>query len=240
MDMSSRKKYQMMDRKAEMEAARLFGKHVTREKAYLLAAVTTAACAMPMVLGLRLWQAIPELVETGLILASGQDDSLPRYMVVFGLPGLMCVLNLICHGQLLYNQDRMTVPKAPVRLVGRWGFPVLSVIFCSCMTLQSAGQPIGLPFLAGCILGLALLILGGHMWDCPQSSKLALRFSFTRNDRDWRAVHRFAGWVWLAAGLGVILAAMTMTGGLVTAAVVLAAGCAPFVYGTVRSGAHRR
>ena len=157
---SKTKKRQAMDRQAEMEAARLFGKHVTRDKAILLAVVTTVACALPAVLGLRLWEQMPPIVPTGLILSDGRDDSLPRYMVVFGLPGLMVVLNLICHGQLWYNQQRMTLPKAPVRLLGRWGFPFLSVIFCSGMILRSSDGQFDLRFITPCVLGLALLMLG--------------------------------------------------------------------------------
>ena len=232
--MSSKKKKELaLEREAQQEAARLFGKHVSRDKAYLLMAVTTIACALPMALGLRLWDALPEIVPTGLILATtGEDDSLPRYMVVFGLPGLMVVLNLICHGQLWYNQQRMTLPKTPVRLLGRWGFPFLSVIFCSGMILRSADQPFGLRFITPCLLGLGLLYLGGHMWDCPKSSKLALRLPAAQRGNGWQKIHRFAGWTWLIAGLAVL--ALTMTDavpGLYVAALAVLAGAAPFIYG---------
>ena len=142
--MSAQKKKKALDpasRQAEMEGARLFGKHVSRTKGRLLLAVTLVCCALPVGLGLRLWEEIPEIVETGLIGMDGRDDSLPRAAVVFALPGLMCVLDLLAHYQLMANQKRMTVPKAHVRLVGRWGFPIISVLFCGGMILQSAGRP---------------------------------------------------------------------------------------------------
>ena len=123
MSSKKNKKNPGMTREMEMESARMFGKHVTKEKALLLFVVTMLACAMPMQLGIRLWDRIPEIVETGLIGMDGKDDSLPRAAVVFLVPGLMCLLNLICHGQLWFNQKRMTLPNTPVRLVGRWGFP---------------------------------------------------------------------------------------------------------------------
>lgn len=235
--MSSKKnKQQAADRQVQEEAARLFGKHVSRNKAYLLMVVTVVACALPMLLGLRYWDALPEIVPTGLILSSGEDDSLPRSIVVFGLPGLMCILDLICHGQLWYNQQRMTLPKAPVRLLGRWGFPFLSVIFCSGMILHAANQPFGLGFITPCVLGLALLYLGGHMWDCPKDAKLALRLPAASRGDGWQKIHRFAGWTWLAAGLVVL--ALTMTGivpSLYIAALAILAGAAPFVYGLALS-----
>ena len=129
--MSTQKKKKALDpasRQAEMEGARLFGKHVSKTKGRLLLAVTLVCCALPVGLGLRLWEEIPEIVEPGLIGMDGRDDSLPRAAVVFALPGLMCVLDLLAHYQLLVSQKRMTVPKAHVRLVGRWGFPIISVL----------------------------------------------------------------------------------------------------------------
>ena len=36
-----------------------------------------------MILGVRYWDQIPEIVETGLIGPGGKDDSLPRWAVAF-------------------------------------------------------------------------------------------------------------------------------------------------------------
>ena len=42
-------------RQAEIEGARLFGKHVSKTKGRLLLAVTLVACALPVIVGVRLW-----------------------------------------------------------------------------------------------------------------------------------------------------------------------------------------
>lgn len=232
--MSSKKKLTPSQAR-EQESARLFGKHVTRQKGNVLLAVSLIACAMPMLLGVRYWDAIPEIVPTGLTLPNGEDDSLPRAMAVYGLPALLCILDLICHMQLKINQERMTLPKAPVRLMGRFGFPIVSTFLCGVILLHAAGRPFDLAFVTPCVLGLAFLMLGAHMFDCPKSAKLALRFSFTVPGDSWQAVHRFAGWTWLIAGLVVLAIAMTgLGGGMTLAAVVLIAGAAPFAYGFFR------
>lgn len=152
-------------RQAELESIRLFGRHVSREKGAVLLAVTLAVCALPMLLGLRQWDSIPEMVSTGLIGPDGRDDSLPRAAVVFVLPGLMCLLNLITHVRLLVSQRRMTLPKPYIRLMGRWGFPVLSLFFCGGVILYSAGGGFSPTFLALCALGLGLMVLGSHLWE---------------------------------------------------------------------------
>ena len=53
--MSAQKKKKALDpasRQAEMEGARLFGKHVSETKGRLLLAVTLVCCALPVGLGL--------------------------------------------------------------------------------------------------------------------------------------------------------------------------------------------
>lgn len=236
--MSNRKKSTSRSRTMEIEGAKLFGKHVSREKGRLLLVATMIACALPVILGVRLWNNIPEIVPSGLIGSNGEDDSIPRWMVAFGLPGLMCLLNLIAHFMLMVNQKRMMVPKAANLLVGRWGFPIISVLFCSGLILQSAGGDLTLPFITPCILGMALMMLGGHMWDCPRDAKLALRFAFTEHSEPvWKATHRFAGWLWLAVGLIVIAGVMVTSGSTgFTAILILAAILAPLAYGKSREG----
>lgn len=143
----------------------------------------------------------------------GRDDSMPRALVVFGIPGLMCLLNLIVHTQLYLNQQRMTLPKTFVRLFGRWGFTVLSTGLANLFIYRAANRPLPPPFAASCGIGLALLLLGGHMMDCPPNSSVALHFSFLEADsRVWTAVHRLAACLWMAAGLGVLIFASVTAG----------------------------
>jgi len=235
--MSNKKKNSLRTPQVEAEAAVLFGKHVSAEKRRLLLWVTLIASALPMLLGVRLWDQIPAMVPSGLIGSSGTDDSLPRAVVAFGMPGLMCLMDLIAHFMLQFNQRRMTVPPAASRLVGRWGFPIISVLFCSGMTLQAAGGDLTLPFVTPCILGMALVLLGAHMWDCPRDAKIALRFAAAVSNEDvWKATHRFAGWVWMLVGLTVIAGAMlTSTSNWATAVLIAAALIAPAGYARARS-----
>ena len=226
-------------RELDAEGARMFGKHVSKEKGRILLGMTLLACAAPMILGARMWHRIPEIVPSGIIGANGQDDSIPRWMVAFGLPGLMCLLDFLAHFQLQSHQRRKLVPPPHVRLVGRWGFPILSVIFCSGMIRQSIGlKPLAPAFVAPCVLGLLLMLLGTQMFDCPRDARLSLRFSFTECDEEsWKAVHRFAALCWLTAGLLVIAATM-LTDQVALIAAVLAplSLAAPLAYGFLRNG----
>ena len=70
------------------------------------------------------------------------------------------------------------------------------------------------------------------MWDCPKDAKLALRFGgVEENDASWKALHRFAAWLWLAVGLLVIAGVMlTSSSTIATAVLIVLALVAPMVY----------
>ena len=72
------KKKPTLEQQVNEEGIRFLGKHVSREKAAALFAATLLACAMPMILGVRDWARIPQMVTTGLVGINGEDDSLPR------------------------------------------------------------------------------------------------------------------------------------------------------------------
>ena len=185
-----------------LEASRFFGKHVTPAKALAVLLFSLLTAASPMLLGLRLWALIPAVVETGLIGPGGKDDSLPRAVLVFGIPGLMCVLNLICHGQLWFHQKAGKIPPTPIRLFGRWGIPVISVLLCSFWIARAAGEAVTVSFFLPEALALLLLLLGSHFFDCTRDSRFAFHLKPIEHwETPWRKTHRLAGGCWMLAGL---------------------------------------
>ncbi len=207
-----RKKKPTLEQQINEDGIRFLGKHISREKALALMAVTTLACAMPILLGVMRWEQIPQLVTTGLVGVDGKDDSLPRWAVVFAIPGLMCLLNLIVHGQLLLHQAQMKVPPKQIRVLGRWGIPFVGTFLSTAIIQYAAGEAVlPLAFTVSCILSLAMMLLGGHLWDCPADAAISLKHAFTGTVQEgdlWKSVHRFAAVLWLAAGLAALLDTM--------------------------------
>ena len=206
MDDQAQKSSYGLTREQEREATRYFGRHITPVKALVSLCFALLTAASPMLLGLHLWKQIPEIVETGLTTVGGEDDSLPRAVLVFGLPGLMCVLTLICHGQLWLHQKTERLPPAPIRITGRWSIPVISVLLCSFWHRRAAGLQAELSFFLPCLLALLLILLGAHFFDCPRDSQIAFRFpSILHWETPWRETHRLAGVCWMLAGLQLLV-----------------------------------
>ncbi len=206
METNKRKSSYGLTRSQERAASRYFGKHVSPDKALLTLIASLLACAVPMLLGLRLWSQIPEIVETGLIGPGGEDDSLPRAVLVFGIPGLMCVLNLICHVQLWLHQKAQRVPPTPIRLLGRWTIPVLSVLLSGFWIMRAAHADVSFFFYLPCILAFLLILSGAHFFDCSRGSRMAFHLKHIEyKDQAWRKTHQTAGFFWMLAGLQLLI-----------------------------------
>lgn len=203
---------------------------MTREGKTILL-VTAVACLLPMLLGAILYQEIPEIVPTGIVGREGKDDSLPRVMVAFGLPLLLCLLDVLANYQMNTDPKRIYGP-AFIRGLCTWGFPVLSVVCCDVLILEAAGREAGLKVYTPLIVGMALLVLGGHFLRCKPGSLTALPLPWSRrNGQNFTATHRFAAWLWMATGLALLaVTSLTVTSDWITGVAVAVVLAAPVFY----------
>ena len=135
----------------------------------LLLAAALAICALPILLGLRLWSSLPKQIPSGFTGPSGIEDTISRWVVVFGFPVLMCVMDLVAYWELSVANRRKGPPAIPMRLLGRWGFPAMSAVFCAGMILEGAGKGLTPPYLLPAVSGLLLLVLASYILDTPAS-----------------------------------------------------------------------
>ncbi len=236
--MSKKQTQTSEQRELEKRSAAVLGHHVSEEKGSILLAYTALAGLAPAALGFRLWQDIPLVVQTGLAGPGGQDDSLPRWALVFLLPGIFLALNVINHLQLRRFQRMETVPPRHMRLMGRWGFPLVGLALCAWAIPSGAGRAA----LTGTLLllwlaGLALMYAGGYFLDCPRGARFTLAgLPGTENPASWRAVHRVAGFSCLTGGTLILFDAALAPAYPVIAALILLSAGAPVLYAALRRG----
>lgn len=204
-----KKKKSPMTREQEIEASNFFGRHLGNTKLWLSLVVALLLAMLPCIAGISHWDGIAEIVETGIVDAEGKDDSLPRWALVFLLPGLFTLCTAICHGQLYINQRRQKVPPTQIRILGRWTLPVLSIFLCTWAQFGAAGESFGAPLVMPCALGTALILAGIYLFDCKEDALFGLPFAFAnRNESVRKFVHRLVGLCWIAAGFAVLLPVM--------------------------------
>ena len=186
----TRKSSNRLTREQEREASRYFGKHVTPAKAAVSLCFALLTAASPMLLGLHLWKQIPEIVETGLTAINGEDDSIPRAVLVFG------------HVRADADLSRTAVAAPEDRASSAHPDPYHGPLEHSgnlCAALLLLAPPRG-------GRGDGVLVFSALPARAAAYSARSFRFpSILHWETPWRKTHRLAGVCWMLAGLQLLV-----------------------------------
>lgn len=100
--------------------------------------------------------------------------------------------------------------------------------------LNAAGHPAGTFMTRMLPLGALLLIIGNYMGKLRKNFFVGIRTPWTlASDEVWERTHRMAGWLFMLAGLAVIVASLVNAPIILSVSVILAAALVSVVYSYV-------
>ena len=170
-----------------------------KNKKYWL--VTAAITLLPILLGLLLWNQLPDKLPTHFGVDGAADGFSGKGFAVFGLPLLM----LFFHGVIFFatrldKQNRGHNEKV-LNLVGLI-FPTMSIVNSVVIYSLALGKELNLTMLLFPLLGLLFIAIGNWLPKIKQNSTLGIRIKWTLyNEENWNKTHRFAGFVWVIGGV---------------------------------------
>lgn len=175
-------------------------------KKYLKTMIAASVVILiPMVVGLLLWNRLPDQITTHWGLNSTPDGWTGKGTVVFGMPALMLALQWI--GVLLTSLD----PKMkdtngkPVKII-LWLCPVLCLACCGVIYAIALGIDLNVDNVALLLVGLLFLVIGNYLPKCKQNWVLGIKLPWTlKSEANWNATHRVGGKVWMLGGLLLML-----------------------------------
>ena len=171
-------------------------------KKYLSTMIAASVVILiPMVVGLLLWNRLPEQITIHWGLNNTPDGWAGKEIVVFGMPALLLVVQWV--GVLLTSLD----PKVknadgkPMKLV-LWLIPAISLVICGVIYGYALGLDLNMDNVALLLVGLLFVIIGNYLPKCKQSYTLGIKLPWTLNsEANWNATHRLGGKVWMLGGL---------------------------------------
>ena len=92
-----------------------------------------------------------------------------------------------------------------------WVMPVASLMLAAVrMAVQQGSEGIRITYLITCFaFGLLFLVVGNYMPKIRQNHTMGIRVKWTlASEENWNATHRFAGKIWVAAGLLCMISAL--------------------------------
>ena len=173
-----------------------------------LTVITTLITLLPIVLGIALYDRLPEVVATHWNIHNRPDGWSSRAMAVFGILCIMAALNLVCGGAT----DRLQSEGVPKRVLAlcRWIIPVLSLILVPVMLYSAMGVSFDMGRIVCSILGIMFIIIGNYLPKCRRNGVVGIKIPWTlSSDENWDKTHRFAGFVWIVCGAAAIVGGWT-------------------------------
>lgn len=174
------------------------------KKNWKLLVVTSVVIALPILIGVILWDRLPARMPTHWNATGEVDGWSSKPFAVFGLPGILLALHWLCVLGTAADPKKRNHSEKLLHLV-HWITPALSVVLGAVTYLTALGQPVRIEVLLPLLTGLLFTIIGNYMPKCKQNYTIGIKIPWTLNsEENWNRTHRFAGRLWFLGGLLII------------------------------------
>ena len=172
-----------------------------------LIVLTSMITLLPILIGLILWNRLPEQVPIHFNMQGEADGWSGKGMAVFGLPLICLGVHLICTFATAV-EPRIENTAAKVLKIVYWIAPC-TALFCALSVYGAAlGMDIDVSMITEVLVGIAFVVVGNYLPKCRQNYVLGIKLPWTLNsEENWNATHRFGGKVWVIGGIITILTA---------------------------------
>ena len=167
--------------------------------------LTSIIILLPIVIGLILWNKLPDKIPTHWNAAGEVDGWSSKAFAVFGLPGFLLAVHWLCLLGTNADQKKQNI-NGKVWSIVFWVCPVISVLGAVLMYGTALGMQFAVEKIIPSLVGITFIIIGNYLPKCKQSYTMGIKLPWTLNDKDnWNRTHRLGGKLWVACGVVVIL-----------------------------------
>ena len=169
--------------------------------------ITSVLILLPIVFGIVKWDMLPEKMPTHFGVDGTPDGWSSKGFAVFGLPLVVLALNWFA--VLVTEKDNRGKEqnKKVINLV-LWICPLISIGLSAVTYSYALGKEVNVKTVVLLILGVLFTAIGNLLPKCTPNRTIGIRIKSTlSSEENWVATHRFAGRIWFAGGIVVLISA---------------------------------
>ena len=201
--------------------------------------LTSLVLLLPMVIGLLLWQQLPDRMPSHWDINGNVDGWSSKPSTVFCFPGLLLAVHWLCLLASQADPKRHNYHRKMFALV-LWICPVLSLVLSTLVYAAALGYEIRIEIILPLLMGVMFIIIGNLLPKCPQTYTMGIKLPWTlASEENWNKTHRFGGKVWVIGGILIMATALLGSFWLMMAAVLVMAA-APTLYSYLYYRKHER
>jgi len=194
--------------------------------------LTSIVILLPILIGLILWNKLPDQVPTHWNSAGEVDGWSSKVFAVFGLPIVLFAVHWMCILVTSVDPKKQNI-EGKVLWIVFWICPIISLL----VGMLSYGAALGVEFKVDkimlAIMGIMFIVIGTYLPKCKQSYTVGIKLPWTLNDEEnWNRTHRMGGKLWVISGIILLLSMLLPTSAMaiVVLAVVGVSVLVPTVY----------
>lgn len=192
--------------------------------------LSTIVCLLPIILSVVLYSRLPEQVAVHFNNLGEADNYLPKAVAAFGLPLILAVINLYSHFRVNKDPKRENASDS-LKSLTQWIVPVISVILVPVTLFMALGVNLPILLIAQALAGVVVVICGNYLPKCKRNYTIGIKLPWTLDSEDnWNKTHRFAGFIWVIGGIGILLNAFLNISWIVMITIIVLLVVIPFVY----------
>lgn len=208
-------------------------KKMWREHGMLLG-ITSAVILMQMLVGVLLWNRLPETIATHFDFHNEPNGWSSRPFAVFGMPLLLLGLHWMCI--LLSSLPGFAKPEASPKLqrLLLLVIPAVSLLVTVMIYGYALGAAFNIARIVWVFVGVIFAAVGNYLPKIRRNAFTGIRLPWTlMDDEVWNRTHRFSGPVWVVGGLLMIVCGLIGTGPAIPVAAIVGVIAMPMVYSLI-------
>ena len=169
--------------------------------------ITSLIILIPIVIGLILWDKLPDQVPVHWNMSGEVDDYATKTQAVFAKPLILVAFQWICVLVTLLDPKKQNINDKMFTLV-LWIIPIISLLCNSMVYATALGHKVSVEIIMPLFMGALFIIIGNYLPKCKQSYTMGIKLPWTLDDEEnWNKTHRMAGFLWVIGGIVVMATA---------------------------------
>ena len=191
--------------------------------------LTSIVMLIPILVGVLLWDRLPEQVATHFDFEGNPNGWTSRGFTVFGIPLFLLVCQWIAAVATLSDPKHKNLSEKVFKLI-LWLVPIVSLILVFVTYGYALGYETPEGSIAFAIMGIFFIVIGNYLPKCRQNYTVGIKIPWTLHDEEnWNHTHRMAGYLWMLGGL-IMLANIFLKWDWLFAVVLAVAVLVPMIY----------
>ena len=171
--------------------------------------ITSLITLIPIVIGLVLWNKLPEQVPVHWNINGDVDDYATKAQAVFLMPLVLAAFQWICVLGTLLDPKKKNINDKMFTLV-LWIIPIISLLCNSLVYATALGHAVNVEVIMPLFMGALFIVIGNYLPKCKQSYTVGIKLPWTLDDEEnWNKTHRFAGFIWVICGIVIMASAIS-------------------------------